>query len=96
MLLPTFVLGPIPSLALLCCYFWLLLDAVTKLPYIQIPSHIFDSIPAVDVCTPLLVFDFDTLSFFKIADSDVYNHLTFVGIYFLSGQPYLNIYACKG
>jgi hypothetical protein len=34
--------------------------------------------------------------FFKIADSDVYTHLTFAGIYFLSGQPYLNIYACKG
>jgi hypothetical protein len=70
--------------------FWLLLS------HIQISSPIFDSIPEVDVCTPLLVFDFDTLSFFKIADSDVYNHLTFAGIYFLSGQPYLNIYACKG
>lgn len=68
-------------IALLICFGFLY--ALTKLSYIQISSPIFDSIPAVDVCTPLLVFDFDTLSFFKIADSDVYNHLTFVGIHFL-------------
>lgn len=57
--------GPYPLPHCFVDMVWLLLYALTKLSYIQISSPVFDSIPAVDVCTPLLVFDFDTLSFFQ-------------------------------